>query len=175
MAILAKASMSVSTLRPGFDVSIPLFHKNHPQKGGEAGSATTNNFPANKRYLLAFKGKRYVHGIGSETRNALFHLHNEEDIILVTTCRHGKSWKEMKDDRCDEDNAQYDRSVRRVGALLLVHHSRLFSLWAWNPNLAGSCHKRQKPRAPTPQAPIRNRQTRKVANAIGLNCNTNLT
>ena len=33
-----------------------------------------------------------------------------------------------------------------------------------------SCHKRQKP-----QAPIRNRQTRKVANAKGLNRNTNLT
>jgi len=39
----------------------------------------------------------------------------------------------------------------------------------------GSCHKREKPQAPTPQAPIRNRQTRKVANAKGLNCNTNLT
>jgi len=35
---------------------------------------------------------------------------------------------------------------------------------------SGSFHKRQKP-----QAPIRNRQTRKVANAKGLNCNTNLT
>jgi len=33
-----------------------------------------------------------------------------------------------------------------------------------------SCHKRQKP-----QAPIRNRQTRKVANAKVLNRNTNLT
>ena len=39
----------------------------------------------------------------------------------------------------------------------------------------GSCHKRQKPQAPTPQAPIRNRQTRKVANVKGLNRNTNLT
>ena len=39
----------------------------------------------------------------------------------------------------------------------------------------GGCHKRQKPQAPTPQAPIRNRQTRKVANAKGLNRNTNLT
>jgi len=38
-----------------------------------------------------------------------------------------------------------------------------------------SCHKRQNPQAPTPQAPIRNRQTRKVANAKGLNRNTNLT
>ena len=41
--------------------------------------------------------------------------------------------------------------------------------------LSGSCHKRQKPQAPTPQAPIRNRKTRKVANAKGLNRNTNLT
>jgi len=39
----------------------------------------------------------------------------------------------------------------------------------------GSCHKRQKPQAPTPQAPIRNRQTTKVANAKGLDRNTNLT
>jgi len=38
----------------------------------------------------------------------------------------------------------------------------------------GSCRKRQKPQEPTPQAPIRNRQTRKVANAKGLNRNTNL-
>jgi len=38
-----------------------------------------------------------------------------------------------------------------------------------------SCHKREKPQAPTPQTPVRNRQTRKVANAKGLNRNTNLT
>jgi len=38
----------------------------------------------------------------------------------------------------------------------------------------GSCHKRQKPEAPTPQAPIRNCPTRKVTNAKGLNRNTNL-
>jgi len=47
---------------------------------------------------------------------------------------------------------------------------RLWALVNW-----GSCHKRQKPQAHTPQAPIRNRQTRKVANAKGLNRNTNLT
>ena len=38
----------------------------------------------------------------------------------------------------------------------------------------GSCHKRQKPQAPTPLAPIRNRQTRKSAIAKGLNRNTKL-
>lgn len=52
---------------------------------------------------------RYVHGIGSETRNSLFHLHNARDLILVTTCRHGKSWRELQDARCDEDNREYDR------------------------------------------------------------------
>jgi len=41
--------------------------------------------------------------------------------------------------------------------------------------MVGSCQKRQKPQAPTPQAPIRNRQTRKVANAEVINLNTNLT
>jgi len=46
---------------------------------------------------------------------------------------------------------------------------------AWCKSNSGSCHKRQKPQAPTPQAPIRNRQLRKVANAKGLNLNTNLT
>jgi len=40
---------------------------------------------------------------------------------------------------------------------------------------AGSCHKRQKAQAPTPQAPIRNRKTRKVANAKVQNRYTNLT
>jgi len=41
--------------------------------------------------------------------------------------------------------------------------------------LQGSCPKRQKPQAPTPQAPIRNRQTRKFANAKVRNRYTNLT
>lgn len=109
MAILAKASMSENHIRPGFDISIPLFHKIHPEKGGEPGSVLSNNFPLEKTYLLAFKGKRYVHGIGSDTRNSLYHLHNRRDMIMVTTCKHGKSWKEMKDERCDEDNKEYDK------------------------------------------------------------------
>lgn len=57
-AILAKASMSEQHLRPGFDVSIPLFQKEFPIRAGGTGSVVTNNFPSNKNYLLAFKGKR---------------------------------------------------------------------------------------------------------------------
>jgi len=37
-----------------------------------------------------------------------------------------------------------------------------------------ACDNCQKPQAPTPQAPIRNRQTRKVANTEGLKRNNNL-
>lgn len=58
MAILAKASMSVQSMRHNFDVSIPLFHKHFPLRGGNTGFVVSNNFPANKKYLLAFKGKR---------------------------------------------------------------------------------------------------------------------
>ena len=54
-AILAKASMSEENFRQGFDVSLPLFPKQHPERGGEQGLVTAYNFPAVKKYLLAFK------------------------------------------------------------------------------------------------------------------------
>ncbi|KAJ8270695.1 hypothetical protein GJAV_G00118140 [Gymnothorax javanicus] len=108
-AILAKASIDVDNFRPNFDVSIPLFSKDHPQKGGDKGHLTLNNVPPSRKYLLVFKGKRYLTGIGSETRNALYHVHNGEDIILLTTCKHGKDWEKHKDARCDRDNEEYSK------------------------------------------------------------------
>lgn len=108
-AILARASASEIMFREGFDISLPLFHKEHPEKGGVPPAATVNPFPAQRKHLVAFKGKRYVHGIGSETRNSLWHLHDGNNLILVTTCRHGKSWKDLRDERCEEDNKEYDK------------------------------------------------------------------
>ena len=108
-AILAKASISTENYRAGFDISLPLFHKHHPERGGAPGFLKSNNFPVSNKYLVAFKGKRYVHGIGSDTRNSLHHLHNGDDVVMVTTCKHGKNWREMMDERCEEDNAEYDR------------------------------------------------------------------
>lgn len=123
LAILAKASISVKTYRPNFDISLPLVHKEHMEKGGDVLPTYLDSQSSSKSYLLAFKGKRYVYGIGSETRNSLYHLHNSRDVIMVTTCKHGKSWKEMKDERCEEDNAEYDRS----GSVTFISFLPIFS------------------------------------------------
>ena len=108
-AILAKASLSDEHYRPGFDVSLPLFGPNHQARGSDAIVSLSNPFPVSKKHTLVFKGKRYLHGIGSETRNSVYHLHNGQDMVLVTTCKHGKDWEKFKDARCDEDNMEYDR------------------------------------------------------------------
>ncbi len=86
-AILAKASFSGRRYRPGFDISFPLIHESHPAREGRSGSLASNAFPVHDKHLLAFKGKRYVYGIGSETRNALHHLHDGDEIVLLTTCK----------------------------------------------------------------------------------------
>ncbi|KAM7384532.1 hypothetical protein PAMA_011746 [Pampus argenteus] len=108
-AMLAKASISTDNFRPNFDVSIPLFSKEHPRTGGERGYLKYNSIPPFRKYMLVFKGKRYLTGIGSDTRNALYHVHNAEDVVLLTTCKHGKDWQKHKDARCDRDNAEYDK------------------------------------------------------------------
>ncbi|NXW34087.1 EXT1C protein, partial [Phaetusa simplex] len=108
-AILAKASFYTENFRPGFDISIPLFSKDHPQRGGERGWLYQDSIPPKKKYLLVFKGKRYLTGIGSGTRNALHHIHNGKDIVSLTTCKHGKDWEKHKDTRCDKDNVDYEK------------------------------------------------------------------
>uniref|UniRef100_A0A8C3MS15 Exostosin like glycosyltransferase 1 n=1 Tax=Geospiza parvula TaxID=87175 RepID=A0A8C3MS15_GEOPR len=108
-AILARASSDSRSFRPGFDVSIPLFPREHPQRGGDRGWLHGDSLPPKKKFLLVFKGKRYLTGIGSGTRNALHHIHNGKDIISLTTCKHGKDWEKHKDTRCDKDNVDYER------------------------------------------------------------------
>lgn len=108
-AILAKASVSSHKFRAAFDISLPLFHKTLPVRGGGPGLLSHVKVPSNKKYLLSFKGKRYVTGIGSISRNSLHHIHNGEDIVLLTTCKHGKDWQRYADARCLEDNELYDK------------------------------------------------------------------
>ena len=112
--ILAKASNSITFHRANFDVSIPLFSYLHGSKN------VTSNFKSsdsneiskvdeNRTYFLTFKGKRYVVGSGSATRNSLYHLNNQRDVIMLTTCRHGKKWQNSIDGRCLEDASSYDQ------------------------------------------------------------------
>lgn len=127
-AILAKASSSSGIYRRGFDISLPLFSKSHPESVGDQrikSAAVINSAKCDRKlsdeeksllnrktpYLVVFKGKRYITGIGGETRNFLHHIHNKtakQDILIYTTCKHGKRWKEAHDERCENDTSTYD-------------------------------------------------------------------
>ncbi|CAH8834333.1 unnamed protein product [Trichobilharzia szidati] len=113
-AILAKASFSTKHFRPKFDISLPLIHPQHPTRSGvkhlQHLVVTSEHLRGrlDLPYLLSFKGKRYVSGIGSASRDILFHLHNGKDIIMLTTCRHGTDWIRYADKRCATDMALYD-------------------------------------------------------------------
>ena len=110
-AIFAKASYSIKNYRKHFDISFPLFHAELPFKNQflSETDAFELDLTVKKKFLLTFKGKRYLNGIGSETRNSLYHLNNQRDVLLLTTCKHGSNWEEFKDERCDSDEIVYNK------------------------------------------------------------------
>lgn len=112
-AILARASFNTSLYRDGFDVSLPLMHKDHPTHSDRSGvlshSGMCGLFPVHRKYLLAFKGKRYLYGQGSGIRSSLYHIHNGRDVVMVTTCKHNQDWIKYTDERCNSDNLLYER------------------------------------------------------------------
>ena len=109
-AMVARASFSDEKFRRGYDVSFPLFQKDHPQIARDD-PYDGLVFPLKRNYLLAFKGKRYLVGVGSEVRDKLHLIHNGKDIVTVTTCKHGKGWEKLADSRCRADIEQFDRYI----------------------------------------------------------------
>ncbi|CDS42594.1 exostosin 1 [Echinococcus multilocularis] len=107
-AMLARASASKVRMRTGFDISFPLVTSNYPEAGQPPRYPFTEDARVRLNLLTSFKGKRYVVGIGSETRNALYHIHNGKDIIMATTCKHLQNWNLYADARCAVDNAYYE-------------------------------------------------------------------
>ena len=68
----------------------------------------------NVSFYSTLKGKRYVHGIGSETRDLLPALSNSKDIISVVTCEHNKDeWKKqlgvLELQQCESSIREYHR------------------------------------------------------------------
>lgn len=156
--MLVKASMSYENYRPGFDISLPLFSVKHPERGPQflpktlpkSNSGFKRNVQIVKqgevklpKKLIVFKGKRYIYGIGSETRNALYHLHNKRDILIYTTCKHGKKWREIHDPRCDEENEVYDKVdyevLMRNSTFCLVPRGRRLGSFRFLESLAMGC------------------------------------
>ncbi|CAH8439986.1 unnamed protein product [Dicrocoelium dendriticum] len=145
-AMIAKASCSTSRIRPKFDISLPLVDSHHPDTNvlrHPNTSFSRSRTKARRPLLLSFKGKRYVSGIGSASRNALFHLHNGDDIILVTTCRHGSGWARYADKRCPIDMALYDKydyhQLLRNSTFCLVPRGRRLGSYRFLEALQASC------------------------------------
>ena len=104
VASLAKASLAKSDRRP-MDISLPLFPSEHPFRGRHLQIQRKHA----DKYLVTFKGKRYLSGAGLWPRNRLYEINDYERIVLLTTCIHGKNWQRQADSRCSEDNRQYEK------------------------------------------------------------------
>nr|XP_048702216.1 exostosin-1-like [Caretta caretta] len=132
-ALLAQAGPGAPGFRPRFDVSLPLFPRRLPQRGG----ARAGPFPAPRRYLLVFEGQRSPSGLGAETRAALRHLHNGRDLLLLTACRPGPG---ARCDRPAADDARYDsQELMQNSSFCLVPWGRRLGFFRFLEALQAAC------------------------------------
>ena len=154
LAIVAKASFNTKSFRQNFDISLPLLHNSHPERGVFPSTMTTkgNLLPIKRRYHLAFKGKRYLYGLGVEPRRSLYHIHNGRDIVMVMTCRHNKNWEKYQDSRCGTDNTEYNRLTTISPSLSFSLSLSLSLSFSLSLSLSLSLVNKQKQKqGPTPQ------------------------
>lgn len=147
-AMLAKASISYQKYRSGFDISLPLWGESHPTKGKFKAQMSIAKWPSFGTHLMSFKGKRYLNGIGSVTRNSLYHLHDGSRSVMLTTCRHGKDWEKLCSDqecltKCAADNQDYDRwdyvSLLKNSTFCLVPRGRRLGSFRFIETLEQAC------------------------------------
>lgn len=145
-AILAKASNNIINHRNGFDISIPLFSYLHPQYNYHTdydSDQSSTKLSVKKKYFLTFKGKRYVIGTGSTTRNSLYHLNNQRDVIMLTTCKHGKHWRDIKDSKCIQEEENYNRydfiDLMKNSTFCLVPRGRRLGSFRFLESMSNGC------------------------------------
>lgn len=144
-ALLARASSNINVFRSGFDVSVPLVHKEYPKVSEKHSSipARPGFLPLRRKYLLVFKGKRYLYGQGSRLRSSLYHLHNHEDIVMLTTCKHNQDWEKYTDSRCNIDNDLYGRysyeDLMKNSSFCLIPRGRRLGSFRFLEALQASC------------------------------------
>ncbi|KAI5076779.1 hypothetical protein GOP47_0008844 [Adiantum capillus-veneris] len=98
-----------TTYRPGFDISIPLPGKLHMRELQDVK-------PNARKYLMTFRGLRYLGRAHEEgvlrSAEAFRAMHNGEDVVVVTSCRHGTNNLVRREApelgvKCEEDEAKY--------------------------------------------------------------------
>ena len=86
----------------------------HPLRGRHGSPMKVAHWSPLGQYLVSFKGKRYLNGIGSETRNSLHYIHDGQRSVMLTTWRHGKNWEKNCLGSCDSF-LSWKRCVNTLG------------------------------------------------------------